>query len=92
MLLFLLFAFQTVDDSLETTEENEEDIEYIVERLDTDDEDMIETQAVKDETEGLAGEEEEREKEIDNDLCAQLQSDDENNKPVIKKIKLMHEV
>lgn len=91
MLLFLLFAFQTLDDSLETAEENEEDIEYIVERLDTDDEDMIEAQAVKDETEELAGEEEEREKEIDNDLCAQLQSD-EDNKPVIKKIKLMHEV
>lgn len=92
MLLFLLFAFQTVDDSLETTEENEEDFEYIVERLETDDENMIGTQTVKDETGELVGEEEEREKEIDNDLCAQLQSDDENNKPVIKKIKLMHEV
>lgn len=86
----LLFLFQTVNDELETNEENEEDIEYIVERLETDDEDMVETQEVKNEIEELAGEQ--REKEIDQDLCAQLQSDDEDSKPVIKKIKLMNKV
>lgn len=83
-------VFQTMDESLEATEENEDDIEYIVERLDTEDEDMDENEN-KDASRGLILKEEE-EKEIDQDLCAQLQSDDEDSKPVIKKIKLIQEV
>lgn len=84
-------VFQTMDESLEATEENEDDIEYIVERLDTEDEDMDENEN-KDASRGLILKGEEEEKEIDQDLCAQLQSDDEDSKPVIKKIKLIQEV
>jgi bifunctional DNA-binding transcriptional regulator/antitoxin component of YhaV-PrlF toxin-antitoxin module len=74
------------------TEENEEDNDYVVEKLDTDEEDMMTNQEIKNDTEELIGDGEEVEKEIDNDLCAQLQSDDEDFKPVIKKIKLVHEI
>jgi len=74
------------------TEENEEDNDYVVEKLDTDEEDMIANQEIKNDTEELIGEGEEVEKEIDNDLCAQLQSDDEDFTPVIKKIKLVCEI
>lgn len=84
-------VFQTMDESLEATEENEDDIEYIVERLDTEDEDMDENEN-KDASRGLILKGEEEEKEIDQDLCAQLQSDDEDSKPVIKKVKLIQEV
>lgn len=72
----------------EKNEENEDDIEYVVERLDMDEEEVLDSQEVKMETQHMIDEEEEEEKVIDSDLYAQLQSDDENIKPVIKKIKL----
>lgn len=60
---------------------NEDDIEYVIEKLDTDEEESIKTQ--EDSAEIKKG-------EIDQELCAQLTqfSDDENSEPVIKKIKL----
>lgn len=45
-------------------------------------------QDVKEETGEIIDDEEEGEKEIVSDLYTQLQSDDEDMKPVIKKVKL----
>lgn len=79
-----------MDDSYKVTKENEEDGEFLVERL--DDEDMVENEQMKNDGMELATEVEEGETVIDKELCAQLESDDEDNKSVIKKIKLMQEV
>lgn len=85
----LIEEVEAVDDAQEEkNEENEDDIEYVVERLDMDEEEVLDSQEVKMETQHMIDEEEEEEKVIDSDLYAQLQSDDENIKPVIKKIKL----
>ncbi|XP_050448024.1 uncharacterized protein LOC126849813 isoform X2 [Cataglyphis hispanica] len=86
----LIEEVEAVDDSRTGDEENEEDIEYIVERLETDEEEATEMQEVKEETEEIIDDEEEGEKEIVSDLYTQLQSDDED-KPVIKKIKLSNQ-
>lgn len=91
MIFIICFYFQAMDNQTEEGEENEEEIEYIVEKLDTDEEESMELQDKGDEEE-VVGEEEEEAKEIDNDLCAQLESDDETSKPVIKKIKLEAQV
>lgn len=80
---------EAVDDPrTEGDGENEEDIEYIVERLETDEEEATEMQEIKKESEEIIDDEEEGEQEIVGDLYTQLQSDDEDMKPVIKKIKL----
>jgi len=71
------------------TEENEED-NYIVEKLDTDDEDTTANQDIKNDMEELTGEGVEIEKDLN--FCVQLQPDDEEYKPVIKKIKLVCEI
>ncbi|XP_012223549.1 uncharacterized protein PF3D7_1120000-like isoform X2 [Linepithema humile] len=72
--------------------ENEEDIEYIVEKLDTDEEEESMREYKEEYKEDYKEDIETNEKrEIDQDLCAQLQSDDENSEPVIKKIKLSEE-
>lgn len=76
------------DPRTEGDEENEEDIEYVIEKLDTDEEEVTEIQNVKEEIEEIIDDEEETEKEIVNDLYTQLQSDDEDMKPITKKIKL----
>lgn len=75
------------DPRIEGDEENEEEIEYVVERLEMDEEEEIETQDVKEESMEII-DDEEGEKEIDDDLYTQLQSEDEEMKPVIKKVKL----
>ncbi|XP_029177788.1 uncharacterized protein LOC114945672 isoform X2 [Nylanderia fulva] len=84
----LIEEVEAVDDSqAEKDDENEDDIEYVVERLDMDEEEVLDSQEVKMETERIIDEEEE-EKDI-NDLYTQLQSDDEETmKPVIKKVRL----
>ncbi|XP_029662719.1 uncharacterized protein LOC115235219 isoform X1 [Formica exsecta] len=88
----LIEEVEAVDDPrTEGDEENEEDIEYIVERLDTDEEEATDMQVVKEETGEIIDDEEEGEKEIVSDLYTQLQSDDEDMKPVIKKVKLSNQ-
>ncbi|CAL1687364.1 unnamed protein product [Lasius platythorax] len=84
----LIEEVEAVDDPrIEGDEENEEEIEYVVERLEMDEEEEIETQDVKEESMEII-DDEEGEKEIDDDLYTQLQSEDEEMKPVIKKVKL----
>ncbi|GAB1862786.1 hydroxyisourate hydrolase [Camponotus japonicus] len=74
------------------TEGDEENEEYLVERLDdTDEEEETEIQHVKEEAEEIIDDEEETEKEIVSDLYTQLQSDDEEMKPVAKKTKLSNQ-
>lgn len=64
----------------------EEEIEYVVERL--DDDDILENQEVDEENmKVIKSEEIYVQKEVD-DLCAQLQSDEDDSKPVLKKVKL----
>ncbi|XP_072744631.1 uncharacterized protein [Anoplolepis gracilipes] len=84
----LIEEVEADDHQIEGDEENEEDIEYVVERLVSDEEETTEIQGIKEESEEIIDEEEEEEKEIVNDLYTQLQSDDEEIKPVIKKVKL----
>lgn len=48
----------------------------------------MEVEDIKREDTEKSMEDEEEEKEIDNDLCSQLMSDEEDSKPVIKKVKL----
>lgn len=69
-------------------EEYDEDIEYVVEKLDTDEEESMEEMGETQEQYKEDAVEADEKREIDHDLCAQLQSDDENSEPVIKKIKL----
>lgn len=76
------------DPRTEGDEENEEDNDFVVETLDIDEEEETEIQDVKEEAEEIIDDEEETEKEIDTDLYTQLESDDEEIKPVAKKTKL----
>ncbi|XP_025263798.1 FK506-binding protein 5 isoform X2 [Camponotus floridanus] len=90
---------EAVDDpQSEGDEENEEDNDdFVVETLDIDEEEEIEIQDVKEEAEEIIDDEEimddeeETEKEIVTDLYTQLQSDDEEMKPVAKKTKLSNQ-
>lgn len=78
----------TDDSRIEETEENEDDNEYVVERLDLDEEDPMDTHEEK-VTAEVGTEEMEEEREA-NDICLQLHlSDEEEHKPVIKKIELV---
>lgn len=84
----LIEEVEAVDDPQEEKdEENEEDIEYVVERLEMDEEETLDPQEIKIENEHIIDEDDE-DRAIDSDLYSQLQSDDENIKPVIKKVKL----
>ncbi|XP_014483570.1 PREDICTED: uncharacterized protein LOC106749040 isoform X3 [Dinoponera quadriceps] len=72
----------------EETEEVEDDSEFLVERLDLEDDDAMDTQD-KLESEEVGVEATEEEKETSDDICLQLHlSDEDEHKPVIKKIKL----
>lgn len=75
-----------MDDSSQTElgEDNEDDIEYVVERLETDEDEPMEFEEVKEKIQ--AGMEQEEEKELDNDQS------NEDTTSVIKKIKLPPEV
>lgn len=77
-----------MNDSQEGLDEKneEEEIEYVVERL--DDDDILENQEVDEENmKVIKSEEIYVQKEVD-DLCAQLQSDEDDSKPILKKVKL----
>lgn len=80
---------KVADDSrTEETEENEDDNEYVVERLDLDEDDTMDTQENKVQVAEMGTVEIEEEKDS-SDICLQLQlSDEEEHKPVIKKIEL----
>lgn len=75
-----------MDDSSQTElgEDNEDDIEYVVERLETDEDEPMEFEEVKDKIQ--ADMEQEEEKELDNNQS------NEDSTSVIKKIKLPPEV
>lgn len=79
-----------MNDSQEGLDEKneEEEIEYVVERL--DDDDILENQEIDEQNNDMKvvkSEEIYVQKEVD-DLCAQLQSDEDDSKPVLKKVKL----
>lgn len=77
-----------MDDSSQTEvgEDNDDDIEYVIERLDTDeDDDSMELEEVKEKIEEVDMEQEE-EKEMDSGQS------NEDSTSVIKKIKLLPEV
>ncbi|XP_019698657.1 uncharacterized protein LOC105186934 isoform X2 [Harpegnathos saltator] len=75
------------------TEENEDDSEYIVERLDMEEDTTMNVQEEKLESTDVGMEEiEEKESSDTGDLCLQLHlSDEDEEKPVIKKIELSQE-
>lgn len=77
-----------MDDSsqAELNVENEDEIEYVVERLETDDDEPIEFEDVKGKIQVVSMEQEEEEEEMDNSRS------NEDSPSVIKKIKLSPEV
>lgn len=83
---------EAVDDPrTEGDEDTEEDNDFVVETLDIDEEEETEIQDVKEEAEEIIDDDEETEKEMVSDLYTQLQSDDEEIKPVAKKTKLSNQ-
>lgn len=71
----------------EQPEDNDDDGEYVVERLDLDEDDTIQEKLDAEPSE--VNIEEIEQKESSSNLCLQLQlSDEEEHKPVIKKIEL----
>lgn len=78
---------KTENPQTQQTEDNDDESEYVVERLDLD-EDILDTQQPKLETEPSEVNVETEEKESGN-ICLRLDlSDEEEHKPVIKKIEL----
>ncbi|XP_032677251.1 uncharacterized protein LOC116846936 isoform X3 [Odontomachus brunneus] len=74
----------------EQAEDNDDDSEYVVERLDLDEDDTIQEKLDVEPSEVTIDEIEQ--KESSDNLCLQLQlSDEEEHKPVIKKIELSEE-
>lgn len=66
----------------------DEEIEYVVERLDDD---ILENQEVSEENKNIEMDKDREiyvQKEEVDDLCAQLQSDEDDSKLVVKKVKL----
>ena len=83
---FLVF-FQAMEHTQTEVEENEDEVEYVVERLETDDE-LDETQ-IKDPSEDVTGEVEDEEEEEEDDVGhMQMPSDDDDVKDSIKNIKI----
>ncbi|KAG5313667.1 HIUH2 hydrolase, partial [Acromyrmex insinuator] len=80
----LMEEVETIDDSSQAELGEDDDIEYVVERLDTDEEDSIELENVKRKIEEVNIEQKE-EKEMDSDQS------NEDSISVIKKIKLSEE-
>lgn len=76
-------------------EDNEDDIEYVVERLEMDD-DELEASQIKDASEVVTVEHEEEDEEVeeeeeeDPEACLRTTSDEEDVKPILKKIKMEH--
>ncbi|CAD1480860.1 unnamed protein product [Heterotrigona itama] len=78
---------ETMEHIQTEVEENEDEVEYVVERLETDDE-LDETQ-IKDPSEDVSGEVEDEEEEEEDDVGhMQMPSDDDEVKDSIKSIKI----
>lgn len=78
---------ETIEHAQAEVDENEDDVEYVIERLETDDE-LDETQ-IKDPSEDVGGEvEEEEEEEEEEEDMSQMPSDEDDIKQSIKKIKI----
>lgn len=95
----MTFLRQTVEHVQTEVEENEEEVEYVVERLETDDElDYAQIKVPSDELDGEVEEEDEDEEEEEDDEddeyeeeemgSLQMPVDDEDVKQSIKKIKI----
>lgn len=80
-----VFFYQAPESVQVEVEENDEEVEYVVERLETDDE--LDESQIKDPNDD-GDEVEEEEEEEDEDINLQMPMDDEDVKSSIKKIKI----